>query len=49
MASTAKEKIQFILDRGGKLIFETKTFVEIERMASIARVDQYGRVDWRPK
>lgn len=49
MTTTADEKIKFIIDRGGQVIVETKTYVDIKRMASIARVDQYGRVEWRPE
>lgn len=49
MAPTAEEKIKLILDRGGQIIVETKTYVDIKRLSSIARVDQYGRVEWRPE
>lgn len=49
MTPTAEEKINFILNRGGQIITENKTYVEIKRLSSIARVDQYGRVDWRPE
>jgi hypothetical protein len=41
-------KIQELLDRGGEVILETKTHVEIKRISSIATIDQWGRVDWRP-
>lgn len=47
MTNLADEKIKFIIDRGGKMVVETKTYVDIKRMDSIARVDQYGRVEWR--
>lgn len=40
-------KISELLTRNGELILETKSFVEIQRMNSIARVDQIGRVEWR--
>lgn len=49
MTHTADEKIKFIIERGGQIIVETKTYVDIKRLASIARVDQYGRVEWRPE
>lgn len=49
MSNTANEKIQFILERGGQVILESKTFVDIKRQSSVARVDQYGRVEWRPE
>lgn len=49
MTTTAEEKITFILERGGRVISETKTFVEIKRLASVAKVDQFGRVEWRPE
>ena len=49
MTNLADEKIKFIIDRGGKMVVETKTYVDVKRMDSIARVDQYGRVEWRPE
>lgn len=47
MNKDATSKIQEYVQRGGQLILETKTFVEIKRMTSIAKIDQYGRVEWR--
>lgn len=47
VSPTAKTIIEDFLKRGGELILETKTYVEIRRMASIAKVDQHGRVEWR--
>lgn len=49
MTPTAEEKIKLILDRGGEVIVETKTYIDIKRLSSIARIDQYGRVEWRPE
>ncbi len=45
--NSAKLKIQELIIREGKIINDTKTFVEIQRLNSIAKVDQWGRVDWR--
>jgi len=47
MANDAYSQIENLLKRDGIIITETKTFVEIQRMNSIAKVDQWGRVDWR--
>lgn len=44
---SASIKIKEFLDRGGQLITETKTFIEIKRQSSIAKIDQLGRVEWR--
>lgn len=45
----ASEKIKMILDRGGRIVNERKEFVEIQRQDSIAKIDQWGRVDWRAR
>ncbi len=47
MTQTATSKIDEIVKREGKVILETRTFVEIQRLGSIAKVDQWGRVEWR--
>ena len=44
-----KRKVTELLDRGGSIIKEKREFVEIKRLQSIARVDQFGRVEWRPE
>lgn len=49
MSLTATQKIEELLKRGGVLIVERKDYVEIKRIASIAKVDQWGRVEWRPE
>ena len=45
----ATTKIKELVDRGGHIIVERREFVEIKRMQSIAHIDQYGRVEWRPE
>lgn len=40
-------KIDELLKRGGQLITEKREYVEVQRMQSIAHIDQYGRVEWR--
>jgi len=49
MSLTATQKIDELLKRGGVVIAEKKEYVEIKRIASIAKVDQWGRVEWRPE
>ncbi len=49
MSLTATQKINELLQRGGILIVERKDYVEIKRISSIAKVDQWGRVEWRPE
>lgn len=49
MTKDATEKIREYVQRGGNIVVETKTFIEIKRMSSIAKIDQYGRVEWRPE
>ena len=48
MTHLALNQIDEIIKREGKLITETKTYVEIQRMNSVAKIDQWGRVEWRP-
>jgi hypothetical protein len=48
MTRSVATTINDLINRNGKLITETKTFVEIQRLNSIAKVDQWGRVEWRP-
>lgn len=47
MTDSAKSTIHDLLVRNGKIVNETRTFVEVQRMNSIAKIDQYGRVEWR--
>lgn len=49
MSFTATQKIEEFIKRGGIVITEKKNYVEIKRFASIAKVDQWGRVEWRPE
>jgi len=49
VAPTATIKIKELLERGGNVITERRDFVEILRFQSVARVDQIGRVEWRPQ
>lgn len=48
LSKDATGRIDELIKRNGKLISETKTFVEIQRYESIAKIDQWGRVEWRP-
>jgi len=45
----ATQKIQDLIKRGGHIILEKKDYVEIKRISSIAKIDQWGRVEWRPE
>jgi len=45
----AKIKVYELLKRGGSIVVEKREFVDIERLQSIARIDQQGRVEWRQK
>ena len=47
LAPAAKTIIEDFLKRGGVVILETKSYIEIRRQASIAKIDQHGRVEWR--
>jgi hypothetical protein len=49
MTQVVDQKIKELLNRGGTIILEKKEFIEIKRMQSIAKIDQYGRVEWRPE
>ena len=46
--SVATQKITELISRGGKLIKDSATKVEIKRLESIATIDDMGRVEWRP-
>ena len=43
----AKIKVDELVKRGGLIIVERREFVEIQRYQSVARIDQWGRVEWR--
>jgi len=46
---TATIKIKELLARGGSVVVEKREFIDIERLQSVARIDQQGRVEWRQK
>ena len=43
----ARVKITELVKRGGQVIVERREFVEIQRYQRVARIDQWGRVEWR--
>ena len=45
----AKIKISELVQRGGVIIEDRRDYVEVKRQQSIAHIDQYGRVEWRPE
>ena len=45
----ATVKVQELVQRGGTIVVERREYVEVKRMQSIAHIDQYGRVEWRPE
>lgn len=47
VAPAATIKIKELLERGGSVIVERRDFIEILRLQSVAKVDQFGRVEWR--
>jgi hypothetical protein len=47
LTDQTKNTVSLLLERGGQIIFERKDYIEIQRLESIARIDQLGRVDWR--
>lgn len=46
MTVTARQQIEELVKRGGKIINERRDHVLIQRLESIAKIDQYGRVEW---
>lgn len=46
---TAAIKVQELVQRGGQIVVERREYIEVKRMQSIAHIDQYGRVEWRPE
>lgn len=48
MSITARQKIDELLKRGGVIVSEQRNHVLIKRMESVAKIDQYGRVEWAP-
>jgi hypothetical protein len=47
LTDQTKNTVNLLLARGGRIITERKDYIEIQRLESIARIDQLGRVDWR--
>jgi len=47
MTLTVRKTIEDLITRNGKVINETVSYIEIKRMTSIAKIDQWGRVEWR--
>lgn len=46
MSITAKEKIDELIKRGGVIIKEQRDYIQIKRLESVAKIDQFGRVEW---
>ena len=49
ISATAKQVIMDLVKRGGEVITVKRDYVEVQRQQSIAKIDQQGRVEWRPK
>ena len=49
MTLNAGKLVQDLITRGGTILVDKKEFVLVKRMQSVAKVDQYGRVEWRPE
>ncbi len=49
MTLNAGKLVQDLITRGGTIVVDKKEFVLVKRMQSVAKVDQYGRVEWRPE
>lgn len=49
MTPTAQQRIEELVKRGGIIINERRDHVLIQRMESVAKIDQYGRVEWTDK
>jgi hypothetical protein len=47
LSNHATITVKDFLKRGGSVITEQKTYIEIQRLTSIAKIDQHGRVEWR--
>lgn len=48
MSTDAKQKIDDLIKRGGIVISETRQYVLVKRYESVAKIDQFGRVEWNP-
>lgn len=49
MTTVANQKIDELIKRGGTIISERRDHVLVQRLESIAKIDQYGRVEWMPE
>ena len=49
ISATAKQVIMDLVKRGGEVVTVKSDYVEVKRLQSIAKIDQQGRVEWRPK
>lgn len=49
MTNVADQKIDELIKRGGTIISERRDHVLVQRLESIAKIDQYGRVEWMPE
>jgi hypothetical protein len=46
---STRSTVQLLLDRGGYVLLDRKEYIEIQRLESVARIDQLGRVEWRSR
>ena len=46
MSNIANQKIDELIKRGGKIVSEYREYVLVQRLESIAKIDQFGRVVW---
>jgi hypothetical protein len=46
MSNVANQKIDELIKRGGKIVSEYREYVLVQRLESIAKIDQFGRVVW---
>jgi hypothetical protein len=49
MTPAAEQRIIELVKRGGKIINERRDHVLIQRLESVAKIDQFGRVEWMPE
>lgn len=49
IAPNARTVVEDLFKRGGVLVKETREYVEIARLESLAHIDQMGRVEWRQR
>jgi hypothetical protein len=49
MTQVVNRKVEELVKRGGVIIEEKKSHVLIKRLNSVAKIDQWGRVEWTPE